>query len=148
MPTRTSAAKQDRKAALGRPTKLTPATKRKLLEGIGRGYILEVAAARAGIDYRTLANWVERGQAEEGGEFHDFFQELTHARFKGEAELADTIHEASQSQVDGDWHAAAHILACRHPERWSKREKVDAEVKHSGGITLVFRDVPADATKE
>jgi hypothetical protein len=46
----------------GRPTKLTPATKNKLLSMIKMGSPLESACKACRLDYTTVRDWIQRGK--------------------------------------------------------------------------------------
>lgn len=129
--------------AMGRPTKLTVETRDRLFDGISMGMSYRAACAHAGIDYSTFCRWRERGAAQQRGEFREFCDLLTDAKAIGEARLVVRIDEASKREVPGDWRAALAILERRHPEEWGKKDKLDADLHHDGGVTVVFRHIPA-----
>ena len=95
-------------ASSGPPTKIVAAQPTILL-GMRRGLSLEVAAQSAGITYRTLRNWVTRGEAErerreefpddprpkDEAIYFDFLANYEEARAEGEMLLADVIKQSA-----------------------------------------------------
>lgn len=129
--------------ATGRPTKLTEETKTLLLDGIAMGMSYCAACAHARLDYSTFCRWRERGEAAKSGIYRAFCDQLTVARAEGEARLVTRLHDATECETEGDWRAALAILERRHSEEWGKKDKVDADLHHDGGVTVVFRHIPA-----
>lgn len=129
----------------GRPTKLTKEVEEKIIRAIRAGNYIETAAAFAGISKDTLYNWLKRGAREsqrlEGSpnakprkkeliylEFSDAV-----SRAMAEAEVRD-VQNISIAGEQGDWRASAWRLERRHPERWGKKEKLEADHNHSGEV--------------
>src|SRR5262245_28172534 len=50
-------------SCLGQRPKLTDATQKSILDAMGRGHCVEVAAGLAGVSARTVHNWLARGQS-------------------------------------------------------------------------------------
>ena len=123
---------------VGRPSKLTKTRKEELLKAIRAGNTLEASCGYAGIDYSTLAKWVQKSKPkvdEQGNviepprELVEFFEELTCAREEAEVRLISIISTAAQR----DWRAAAHLAACRNPY-WSERHRLDVTAKPEGEV--------------
>lgn len=105
---------------MGRPTKLTPETQKKIVDAITAGNHLEAAAAYAGVEYRTFSYWMERGKTAKSGEFFQFFQAVMEAQARAEV----TIVAQWKQQIPDNWQAARDFLARRYPERWAETHKV------------------------
>lgn len=104
----------------GRPSKLTPAVKGKLLAALRASNGYEPACAYAGIHYKTFRNWMARGEQAKSGEYFQFFQDVQEAVAQDEISAVAGIKQAGQS----DWKALAWILERRHADRWSSTQKL------------------------
>lgn len=126
----------------GRPSKLTPEVRERLLDAIRSGVTYEVACSHAGIAYSTLRNWVT---AAEQGAGDPIKLELLDALKKAEADAEVTcIARIREAATGGQWQAAAWLLERRHPERWARRDRVDQQ--HTGGIEVVVKHVQTTKT--
>lgn len=129
-------------AGNGRPTKLTPKKKKIIIEAVERGNYIETAAALAGVSKSTVYNWKTRGEQElerlekypeaevskKEKPFLDFLDAYTRALAVAEDLDVQNINEAAKE----DWRASAWKLERRNPEKWGKRESLDAKLQHSG----------------
>lgn len=113
---------------IGRPSKLTPEVKKRLIDAVKAGNYFEAACRFAGISLSTFYRWIERGQRSRSGEFREFWEELTRAEAEAEARMVAQW----QAQIPQDWRAARDFLARRFPERWASKDKIDLE--HSGEV--------------
>jgi hypothetical protein len=109
---------------IGRPTKLTPATKNKLLSMIKMGSPLESACKACRLDYNTVRDWINRGKNTHPSrpptpEYVDFAVDFEQALSEGESLLISYIHVAAKSK---DWKAAAWLLSRRNPHQWGERK--------------------------
>lgn len=114
---------------VGRPTKFTPETKKKLLDAIRMGNYREPSCAFAGISVSTFYAWLEKGKRQKEGQFVEFLEAVKHA----EAEAEVRMVAQWQAHIPRDWRAARDFLARRYPERWGLKARVDLE--HSGDVT-------------
>jgi len=85
----------------GRQSKFTARRKRRLIEDISRGMPYNVACGLAKVDYTTFRKWMQKGQAEESGEYHDFYLQMCEA----EAKAKEGILQQWQSYLPTDWRA-------------------------------------------
>ena len=109
---------------MGRPTKLTPETHRRIVEAIGAGRTKTAAAAAAGITEATLHGWIKKGRsAPQGSALFDFFEDVQDALAVSEISLFEKIWEAT----DRDWRAAAWLLARRF-RHWQEKPRPSAEM--------------------
>jgi transposase len=128
---------------MARPTKLTKELHEKLLSAIRAGNYMETAAAYAGISKDTLYNWMRRGARESERlaqnprakpkkseqEFLEFSDAVEKAL--AQAEVRDIANIAKASDA-GDWRASAWRLERKYPEKWGRKDRLDAELKHTG----------------
>jgi transposase len=80
----------------GRPTKLNPERQEAIVSAIRAGNTRKAAAARGGIDYRCLLDWIQRGQAATSGPFFQFSQAFTRAEADAEARNVAVVQEAAR----------------------------------------------------
>ncbi|EMA38460.1 helix-turn-helix domain-containing protein [Halococcus hamelinensis] len=79
----------------GRPSKFTDSRKDQAIQRARIGATLEGCARAAGISYRTLRNWLDRGEesGEDGDPYFQFFQAFNRARGSGEGDLLERVKE-------------------------------------------------------
>ena len=103
-------------SSVGRPTKRTPEREAIILDALAAGNTRRAAAAAAGVDERTVERWQARSVG--------FADALRAREAQSEVRLVAMIARAAET----DWRAAAHLLACRFPESWSQRARVDVQI--------------------
>lgn len=86
---------------MGRPTKFTAATRRRILAALRAGLTYERAALAAGVHAETLRLWRRQAEeAEAGGDesslFSGFFGELRRAEAEGERQAAEIVMQAAR----------------------------------------------------
>lgn len=116
------------KQGRGRPSKLTPAIKNRLLGLIKIGTPLETACRACRLDYSTVREWISRGKNSHSSRgvskiYADFADDYDVAVSEAEIILINQIQKASSK----DWKAAAWLLARRHPDRWSESKPTSLE---------------------
>ena len=102
----------------GRPSKLTPSVKKRLIDAISAGNYYEPACAYAGIHYATFRAWMVKGEEQKTGQYYEFYEEVNAAVAQAEVRIVAIW----QQQIPEDWHAARDFLARRHPERWANKD--------------------------
>lgn len=123
-------------AKIGRPSKLTPAVKQRLLDAIRAGNYYEAACVYAGIGETTFYRWMERGEKASSGEYREFWESVKRA----EAEAEARVVALWQQEIPGNWQAARDFLARRFSDRWSPKEKVQTEVTGKDGGPVEIDD--------
>lgn len=104
---------------------LTADQRETILALIAGGLTVESAAGAARCSRRSVSRWKRRGeQAGATAEERDFAWRYVHAEALAEVSLVKIIWKAATVGGDGDWRAAAWLLARRWPERWSERRKL------------------------
>mgnify|MGYP001136552653 CR=1 FL=1 len=121
---------------MARPTKYTPQTVARLLDGIRLGLTYRLAAAYAGIDYATFCRWRMR--------YASFATQLQEAEAHAAAVVMARIHHAAAS----DWRAAAWMLERRYPEDFGPRQRLEqavtVDVRQAAERVAAELSVPVD----
>lgn len=115
--------------------KLTPELQKKIGDNITLGMPLKFAAEAVGVPERTFYYWMERGEKEDKGQYHDFFIYCNNCKSRAVQLHLKLITKAA---TDGAWQASAWILERRHPEEFGRKDKLelDGKLKHSGTVDL------------
>lgn len=115
---------------MGRKPKLT----RKLIEDaeklIKLGNYNTTVCQYLGIHQSTWYKWLKEGEKAKSGLKKEFFERIKSAESHAEIRNVQLI----QQSANESWQAAAWYLERKFPDRWGKKEKVDANVNHSGSI--------------
>lgn len=116
-------------------SKLTLELQKKIGDNITLGMPLKFAAEAAGISEKTFYLWMERGENETSGKYHDFFIYCNNCKSTAVKLHLTLITKAAK---DGSWQASAWILERRHPEEFGRKDKLelDGKLKHSGDLNL------------
>lgn len=96
---------------MARPTKYTPETVAKVTQAIGMGSTYELAAAYAGITYKTFNEWMNSPSKSE------FCEAVKLAEGKAAVVWLAKIEQAAS---DGQWQAAAWKLERRYPHAYGR----------------------------
>lgn len=115
----------------GRPTKLTPELQNEICRVIRAGNYIETASAYAGISKDTLYRWLKQGKRAKRGKYRDFSDAVEKALAESEIRDVTIIAKAAED----NWQAAAWRLERKFPDRWGRKERVQADVSHSGQVT-------------
>ena len=109
-----------RNGKLGRPTKFTEETRKKILWALRLGNYRKTSAEYAGISERTLGDWLYKGSEEKNGEYADFCNDVLEAERAAEVRALGVIQQAASR----DWKAAAWFLERKFPGRYCVRAAV------------------------
>lgn len=113
--------------------KITAEITRCIVDALGAGHYREVACKLAGIDRRTLLNWLKRGQRERSGVYRDLYLAVEQAEAKAEVFHLKNIETASAK----NWFASAWFLERKHPERWGKREAPPTDDRERNEVVVI-----------
>jgi hypothetical protein len=103
---------------IGRPTKLTPEVREKILVAIRKGAPYQLACDYARIDVSTFCKWRIRAEVNKDPLFVEFFQDLKEAEGHTSLIWLDVIDKAMK---EGQWTAAAWKLERRHYKHFSNQ---------------------------
>lgn len=102
---------------MARPSKMTPPVVETICDGIRKGLSYKLAAQRAGVGFDAFNRWRKSNRA-----FRDQVE-------VAEAEGAYANIERIDTAAQGDWKAAAWLLERRHPEAYSRKERLELDGK-------------------
>jgi transposase len=114
----------------GRPSKLSEALIKEICEYVRKGNYIETAAAAAGISKQTLYAWMKAGAREEDPLAVEFLDAYKKADAEAEAANVQLI----RTQARKNWQAAAWFLERKHPDKWGRKDRLTANVNHSGNV--------------
>jgi transposase len=121
----------------GRQTKLTKKMQAQIVKLLKQGNTFETAAVLSGISKATFFNWMNRGETGEEP-YASFRAAVEQAVAHAEAERVKIIMEAAKGtgryKDNADWKAAAWFLERRNPEVWGRKDRISADVTHSGEV--------------
>jgi hypothetical protein len=120
----------------GRPTKCTPKRRKLICDAMRIGAHRPVAAARAGIELRTLERWLQWGEAARSrGDrtpatlpYRRFCREFRAAETEAELGIIADVRIGTRKQP----RAGIELLARRHPDRWARRDQLEV----SGSVSV------------
>jgi transposase len=99
---------------MARPSKYTPEMEKKIVEALTAGVSRKTAAEYAGIDEKTVINWMKR--------YSSFSSAVIAAETK--VEVSATI-SLRQAWAGGDWRAALAWLERRRHEDWGRKDRLE-----------------------
>ncbi len=109
----------------GRPSKLTPETREKILAALRGGNYRHVAVAWAGIDYTTFARWLRESKADPDGPHGAFHQEVQEAETAAEIGMVAGLVKAGRDDPS-HW---KWWLERKFPDRWGRETRRIAELE-------------------
>lgn len=107
---------------MGRPTKLNEQKQRRFVRLLEAGNYREIVCRACGIGTSTFYRWLERGEVEESGIYHDFRIAVERAEAEAEVEAVAILRSA---MIDGDWRATLGFLERRYPARWRRQQTTE-----------------------
>lgn len=114
----------------GRPSKLDEVTKEKLLAAIKKGHTLKGACAFAGVSYKTLHEWVQRGEGVNRRRARtDQFAEFADALKKADELAKVALVERWRSHFSDSWQAIATYMERRWPEEYGRRSRQTVDLR-------------------
>lgn len=119
----------------GRPTKLTPETIEKYLEGIRKGLTKKAACGYAHIAYNTLMSWQAKAEKAKEEERRDKYVKFMESVTDAENEAYADIEEKWIKSIPYDWRAAKEFLARRNREDWGDKIEIDGKID---GLNIIL----------
>ncbi len=93
---------------MARPTKRTPEVEKRIMDALAAGGSRRLACEYAGIDQKTLENWMKR--------YSDFFDAVIRA--ESQCEMSAILSLRAGWAQTGDWRAGLEWLKRRRPKDW------------------------------
>lgn len=117
-----------------RSYKLNKTLTKKMCKYIEEGNYITTACKLCGIERHTHYDWMKHGK--KGIKpFKDYYLAIEEAKARAEASMVDVV--TSSALVDGNVGSAQWWLARVHPDRWGKKDRVEAKVDTSQKIEIV-----------
>jgi hypothetical protein len=157
----------------GRPSKCTPELTDLLVAHIRAGSYTAQAARACGVHHAQISRWLSRGEDEADrldrlcaaagddeaaidaieplpGEvsFLSFASAIKRAEAEAESRYVGIIFQASsvKAEFKGQWTAAAWWLERHHPERWGRKERIEATQTIDFGARIANIEVVRTST--
>jgi hypothetical protein len=114
--------------------KLNKTLTKKMCKYIEEGNYISTACKLCGIERHTHYDWIKYGK--KGIKpFKEYYLAIEEAKAKAEASMVDVI--TSSALEDGNVGASQWWLARMYPDRWAKKDRVEAKVDTSQKIEIV-----------
>jgi hypothetical protein len=117
---------------MGRNTKLTPETQKRITDAIRVGATYELAAQYGGIAYNTFNEWMKAGAAAPSGKHREFYEAVKIAEGETAVRWLAVIDKAAVEQ----WQAAAWKLERRYPRDYG-RQVHEVTGKDGGDLPVI-----------
>jgi hypothetical protein len=104
---------------MARPSKLNPEIQKRIGDGISLGLTYRLAAEAAGITYKTLNQWVQRGKNSASGEYYEFYRYIKKCNADAAKALLERLNESAKG---GNCQVCMWILERRFPEDFARRQ--------------------------
>lgn len=144
------------KKKAGRPSKLTDDRYKIIIDNLTLGMPATKVVNLAGVAYSTFRLWVHTGEEiaeklqqnpaleselnENEQLLLDFSQAVKEAEARGMRNNLALIQKAARGDPENDikpqWQAAAWLLERQYPEYFAKKTGVEADIQHSGNISV------------
>lgn len=124
------ATQQPNESRVGRPSKLTPATRQRILDLLKLAHSQDDAAILAGIGTRTMTRWLARGRQATSGEYYEFWRDVELAASEGKSLLIKRViaHTPRKPEL------ALKVLARRWPKEWGPKASLEIEQKETPDV--------------
>lgn len=120
---------------IGRKTKLTKSLIKEAEQLIKMGNYVTTVCDYLGIHQSTWYNWLQEGAAAKSGMKREFFETIKKAESHAEIRNVGLIQKAAES----DWKAAMTYLERKFPDRWGRKDRITAEMEHSGNVGMSIK---------
>lgn len=116
---------------MARKTKLTRKLINEAEKLIKLGNYTVTVCQYLGIHESTWYRWMNEGEVAKRGLKREFYESIKRAESHAEIRNVQIIQNAAQE----NWQASAWYLERKFHDRWGRKDKMDANVNHSGGMT-------------
>ena len=119
-----------------RKLKLTPELIKEAVELVKMGNYTETVCQYLGIGETTWYRWMKEGENARSGIKREFWESIKRAESHAEIRNVGIIQKAAEKAKDDPklWVAAMTFLERKFPDRWGKKDKVKADLQHSGEV--------------
>ena len=124
----------------GRKSKLTTELIERIFTQIENGRYQKVVARKCGVGESTIYAWMEKAEGGVGGQFQELMEAVINARAVAESRAIQRI------LADDSWQSKAWFLERRFPERWRRKDRLDAH--HTREPKVVFHTIKQMSEQE
>lgn len=114
----------------GRKTKLN----QKLINDAARllkgGNYIDTVCEFLGIGTSTWFRWMREGEESKSGLKRQFWEAVKKAEAEAEIRLVTDLQKIASE--DQKWQAIAWMLERKYPDKWGRKDRLQAEIQHSG----------------
>ena len=131
---------------MARPCKLTPEIQQRIGENIALGLTYRLAAESAGVTYKTLNEWNQKGKTDKSGKYFDFYLYIQKQNADAAKALLERLNESAKG---GNCQVCMWILERRFPDefgRWVHR-KINS-VSENQNVTVKIAINEADKIRK
>ncbi len=111
-------------------TKFTEEVCQCLIENYSKGIPLKYCADAAGINRKTIYDWMNKGKKAKSGKYNQFYKDMQRAKTKF---ISHHMQKISDSK---SWMASQYLLQVTDPETYVIAEKIKQEVSADVNTTL------------
>lgn len=115
---------------VGRKTKLNEELIKEAESLLRAGNYTMTVCDYLGIHKSTFYKWLAEGEHAKSGLKKELFDAIKKAEATAEIRNVNIVQKAAED----DWKAAMTYLERKFPDKWGRREKLDADLKHSGEV--------------
>lgn len=115
----------------GRKTKLSPTVKSRICSVLANGNYIQTACAVARIHVSQFFRWMEKGEHAKSGIYREFYDAVK------EAEQTAELACLAEIRQDESWQSKAWVLERRFPERWGRKDRLEANIQGSVQVQFV-----------
>ena len=103
---------------MARPSKLTSDIQKRIGDNIALGLTYRLAAESAGVTYKSLNIWLNKGKTEKSGKYFEFYRYIQQRNADAARALLERLNVAAKA---GNCTVCMWILSRRFPEEFGRR---------------------------
>ncbi len=103
---------------MARPSKLTSDIQKRIGDNIALGLTYRLAAESAGVTYKSLNIWLNKGKTEKSGKYFEFYRYIQQRNADAARALLERLNVAAKT---GNCTVCMWILSRRFPEEFGRR---------------------------
>jgi hypothetical protein len=104
---------------MARPSKLTPELQQRIGDNIALGLTYRLAASEAGVTYKTLNIWLNKGKTEKSGKYFDLYLYIQKRNADAAKALLEKLNDSAKA---GNCTVCMWILSRRFHEDFGRRQ--------------------------
>jgi hypothetical protein len=141
--------KPRKKPSRAKPSRLTEAVQKAIVQSVSCGASIPVAAGACGIPRATVEEWMRRGEGLDDRPPAPHYAAFAKAVREAQAVSEDHAIKVVRNAMNKTWTAAAWFLERTNPERWGLKNRHELSGPNNGPIQqdvkVEDKRTPADA---